>query len=229
MTDKLDCEVENCTWSSRDSATLEQAIQLLHMHNTIKHGDLFGAAPVTNSLVARARPESLPRPSIAEGATEADFARFQDKWARYKRSTMAQAMPQDILGQLWACCSSELETSVYNTGANATTDEKELMEAIKRLAVRRQNSLVNTTQFLDMAQDDNETAGSFTARLKGQASTCSFSLPCPSSTCTQAVSYTDQMVAHQLVRGLGDAVIQEQVLAQGAESGPWTSTSLSSL
>ena len=44
MTDKLDCEVENCTWSSRDSATLEQAIQLLHMHNTIKHGDLFGAA-----------------------------------------------------------------------------------------------------------------------------------------------------------------------------------------
>ena len=79
------------------------------------------------SVVTRARPESLPRPTISEGATEADFARFQDKWARYRRSTLAQALPQDILGQLWACCSAELETSVYNAGANATTDETELM------------------------------------------------------------------------------------------------------
>ena len=136
MADKLDCEVQNCSWSSPDSASIEQAIQLLNMHNKIKHGDIFGAQ-VATSQVARARPESLPRPSISEGATEADFARFQDKWARYRRSTLAQALPQDILGQLWACCSAELETSVYNAGANATTDEKELLEAIKRLAVRR--------------------------------------------------------------------------------------------
>ena len=220
MVNSLDCEVTGCTWASREGATLEQSIQLLTMHNKIKHTDIFGG-PVdqTSSLVTRARPESLPRPAIAEGATEADFARFEDKWARYKRSTLAQATPQHVLDQLWACCSTELETSVYNTGANSNTAEKELMEAIKKLAVRRQNCLVNVTQFLDMAQDNEETAGRFMARLKGQASTCSFSLPCPAPDCTQTVIYTEQMVAHQLVRGLGDPVIQEQVLAQGAESG----------
>ena len=51
-------------------------------------------------------------------------------------------------------------------------------------------------------------------------------MPCPSSTCSQLVSYRDQMVAHQLVRGLGDPVIQEQVLAQGAESGAMDLTKL---
>ena len=218
MGDKLDCEVAGCTWASPDSASLELAFKLLEVHNKVKHGELFGGQ-VPDSQVARARPESLPRPSISEGATEADFARFEDKWARYRRSALARATPQHIQDQLWACCSDELEVSVYNSGASTSTEEKELMDTIRKLAVRRQNSLVNTTQFLDMAQDSEETAGSFTARLKGQASTCSFSLPCPSSTCSQLVSYRDQMVAHQLVRGLGDPVIQEQVLAQGAESG----------
>ena len=218
MAEKLDCEVNGCTWARPDSATLELAFKLLEVHNKVKHGELF-VGQVSDSQVARARPESLPRPSISEGATEADFARFEDKWARYRRSALARATPQHIQDQLWACCSDELEVSVYNSGASTSTEEKELMDTIRKLAVRRQNSLVNTTQFLDMAQDNEETAGSFTARLKGQASTCSFSLPCPSSTCSQLVSYRDQMVAHQLVRGLGDPVIQEQVLAQGAESG----------
>ena len=60
-----------------------------------------------------------------------------------------------------------------------------------------------------MAQHNKETAGSFMARLKGQASTSSFSLLCPSPNCTQAVGYTNQMVSHQLVWDLGDPVIQE--------------------
>ena len=197
----------------------EQYIQIINMHNKIEHSDIFGAGGVAGTQVTKAKPESLPRPSISEGATEADFARFQDKWSRYKRSTLSEATPQHVSDQLWACCSSELETSVYNTGASSNTAEADLMEAIKKLAVRRQNTLVNVTQFLDMAQDNEETAGSFMARLKGQASSCSFTLKCPAATCTQEISYTDQMVAHQLVRGLGDPVIQEQVLAQGAESG----------
>ena len=218
MGDKLDCEVPGCKWSSPDTASLEQSLKLIDMHNRIQHADIFGGQGPA-ALVDRARPESLPRPSITEGATEADFARFEDKWARYRRSALAQATPQHIQDQLWACCSDELEVSVYNSDASTSTEVKELMDTIRKLAVRRQNSLVNTTQFLDMAQDNEETAGSFTARLKGQASTCSFSLPCPSSTCSQLVSYMEQMVAHQLVRGLGDPVIQEQVLAQGAETG----------
>ena len=95
---------------------------------------------------------------------------------------------------------------------------------MKKLAVRAQNTLVNVVKFLDVAQDHEESGGAFTARLKGQAATCDFLIKCSSSSCTQATNYTDQMGCHQLVRGLADPTIQEQVLAHGLDcnqtSGP---------
>jgi transposase InsO family protein len=210
-----------CEWTSSLS-TQDLQLRDRDHHCRMVHPERWVPAPGAGEAAApqaRAKPESLPRPSISEGATEADFTRFQDKWARYKRSTLANYSPQHVSDQLWACCSPELETAVYNTGASSDTAEAELMEGIKRLAVRRQNCLVNVTQFLDMAQDTEEAAGSFMARLKGQASTCSYNLKCPADGCGRTVNYSEQMVAHQLVRGLADPVIQEQVLAQGAESG----------
>ena len=81
---------------------------------------------------------------------------------------------------------------------------------MKELSVRKQNTLVNVVQFLRMGQDSSETAGSFTDRLKGQARVCNFILP-------EGVSdYFDKMVTHQLIRGLVDPVIQEQVLAHSS-------------
>ena len=143
---------------------------------------------------------------------------FNDKWNRYKRSTLTGASPQHISDQLWACCDSDLEISVYNTGVNSDSDEVTLLAAIRKLAVRAQNTLVNVVKFLDMAQEQEETAGAFTARLKGQASTCNFLLKCSSNTCNQESNYSDQMVCHQLVRGLADPTIQEQMLAHGADN-----------
>ena len=143
---------------------------------------------------------------------------FLDKWNRYKRSTLPNALPQHISDQLWACCDNDLEVSVYNTGKNSDSDEETLLNAMKKLAVRAQNTLVNVVKFLDMAQDQEEAAGAFTARLKGQASTCNFLVTCSSSTCTHQTNYSDQMVCHQLVRGLSDPTIQEQMLAHGADN-----------
>ena len=81
---------------------------------------------------------------------------------------------------------------------------------MKELSVRKQNILVNVVQFLRMGQDGAESAGSFTARLKGQARVCNFTLP-------EGVSdYSEKMVAHKLIRGLVDPVIQEQVLAHSS-------------
>ena len=97
------------------------------------------------------------------------------------------------------------------------TGEDELLEAMRKLAVRSQNTLVNVVKFLDLVQDQDESAGSFVARLKGQANICNFSVKCTSITCGLNISYTDQMVTHQLVRGLSDQSIQEQTLAHSAD------------
>ena len=143
---------------------------------------------------------------------------FSDIWSRYKRSTLTGANPQHISDQLWACCDTGLETAVYNTGVNSESDDATLLAAMKKLAVRAQNTLVNVVKFLDMAQEQEETAGAFTARLKGQASTCNFLMECSSNTCSHETNYSEQMVCHQLVRGLADPTIQEQMLAHGADN-----------
>ena len=87
---------------------------------------------------------------------------------------------------------------------------------MEKLAVRAQNKLVNVVNFLGMAQDREERAGAFAARLRGQGAICEFVVRCSSSACQHKTSYMDNMVAHQLVRGLGDVEIQEQVLSHAA-------------
>ena len=49
-----------------------------------------------------------------------------------------------------------------------------------------------------------------------QGAVCDFTIKCTESTCTRDTSYMDHMVSHQLIRGLADIEIQEQVLSQAA-------------
>ena len=190
----------------------------LEFHLRCVHPELLPAVQAPAVHAVGPKPDRLPRPTVGEGITEADWMHFSDKWSRYKRSTLTGASPQHISDQLWACCDTDLETSVYNTGVNSDSDEATLLAAMKKLAVRAQNALVNVVKFLDMAQEEEESAGGFTARLKGQASTCNFVIKCSSSTCDNETNYSEQMVCHQLVRGLEDQAIQEQILAHGADN-----------
>ena len=92
---------------------------------------------------------------------------------------------------------------MYDSGVTSHDDENTLLESMKRLAVRAQNNLVNIVTFLGLGQDNEEPGGSFTARLKGQAAICDFTVKGSVSTCQSQNpnSYAEQMVSHQLVQG----------------------------
>ena len=167
-------------------------------------------------ITGHSRADKLPRPSLKDEATEADLIFFKDSWTRYKRSTGLTG--QGVVDQLWACCSQELSRSVYDSGVTSEATETALLHAMKKMAVRAQNNLVNVVNFLGMGQDNDEPGGSFAARLKGQASTCDFTIKCATSGCSSETSYMEKMVAHQLVRGLVDPTIQEEVLAHAASN-----------
>ena len=107
---------------------------------------------------------------------------------------------------------------MYDSGVTSEATETALLHAMKKMAVRAQNNLVNVVNFLGMGQDNDEPGGSFAARLKGQASTCDFTIKCAASGCSSETSYMEKMVAHQLVRGLVDPTIQEEVLAHAASN-----------
>ena len=98
------------------------------------------------------------------------------------------ANQQAITDQLWACCGDELELSVFNSGVSSNASEDELLEMMKKLAVRAQNTMVNVVKFLEMAQDQDEAAGAYVARLKGQASVCNFAVKCTAEACEAGVS-----------------------------------------
>ena len=118
-----------------------------------------------------------------------------------------------MVDHLWACCTKctkDLENSIWQqVGKNIDTEE-ELVELMRKLGVNKRNVLLNKVAFLDMSQHEGEPAKIFVARLKGQAAVCDFTLPQGSS------DYTDQMVQHQLIRGLRDDKIQEHILAHAA-------------
>ena len=91
------------------------------------------------------------------------------------------------------------------------TTEVEFLEGIRKLAVKAQNSLVARVKFLSTGQDRDEKVNNYVSRLRGATIGCQFEVKCPS--CQGTVSYQDQILHHQLVRGLVDPEVTEKVLA----------------
>ena len=98
-----------------------------------------------------------------------------------------------------------------NTGSsltNKTVDE--VMAAIKKLAVREENTMVAGVQLHNMKQDQDETISSFGAHLRGQASVCKFTIKCP--TCKADINYTENILCDVLTHGLADSEIKLDLL-----------------
>ena len=193
------CYVAGCEyWTVSGLPNHDLIIKDLELHIRCAHAQLTPASQnqTGQSQASGLKADRLPRPTIGEGISEADWRHFNDKWSRYKRSALAGASAEQIGDQLWACCEADLERSVYNTGLDSNSSEEQLLATMKNLAVKAQNTLVNVVKFFDMTQEQEESAGSFTARLKGQAASCGFAIKCTSKTCNQLVEYSENMVCH---------------------------------
>ena len=110
--------------------------------------------PASSSDSSTSRAEKLPRPELKEGSTESDYIFFKDAWKSYKHSTGISG--QVCVDQLWACCSPELSKCVYDSGITGSSDETTLLSAMKKMAVRTENTLVNVVTFLGLSQDSDE-------------------------------------------------------------------------
>ena len=199
----MKCQVADCGYTTAvNLTTFDHHFRDLEFHLRMAHPQLAAqtAAPApaaTNAGGGGPKPDKLPRPTISEGITQTDWVWFEDRWSRYMRSTGLQG--QSAVDQLWACASEALARSCYDSGVSSSTDEETLMKAMKRLAIRAQNKMVNIVDFLSMGQDTEEPIAMFLARLRGPAKICEFTVQCTSTSCTMLNSFTDKMVSHQLV------------------------------
>ena len=67
-----------------------------------------------------------------------------------------------------------------------------------------------------MIQGQDESIAVYLARLKGAAANCGFKVKCSKSECDQVTDYSEEMISHQIVRGLVDPTIQAEILSREA-------------
>ena len=131
---------------------------------------------------------------------------------------------KDRVIQLLECCDDELRRDLTRSSGGSLTskDEKTVLESIRKLAVRTENTMVARVALHDMHQDRDEPVRLFCARLMGQANICNYSVECPD--CKKDVSYTNHIVRDCITTGLSDDDIRLDV--HGNESQHKTLDSL---
>ena len=85
-----------------------------------------------------------------------------------------------------------------------------MLKNIKRLIVRPRNPMVTIVELLQLGQGSEQPVQTISAEKKAPARQCNLKMKC---TCNIMVFYSEHMVLHQLLFGLADDEIQEDLLA----------------
>ena len=184
---------------------------MFYAHMQTEHGVTLPTATTasTDPTPAAAKPEKVKRPTISAGGTSEDFAYISQRWSEYKKACRLSG--SDIVFQLLECCDEPLRkdlTRLY--GSLISSTETDLLDKIKKLAIRQENVMVARVQLHNMAQDRDEPIRAFSARLKGQSSVCQFSVKC--DTCDKEIDYSSTIIRDTMIRGISDDDIRLEIL-----------------
>ena len=185
----INCPHPGCAYTTPDVDAVIVAA-LITAHNSIHDNERPAGLHTT------AKVEKVRRPVISNGSSSEDWSYFLSRWDDYVRATKVTG--QDKIIQLLECCDEQLRKDLTrsNAGSLINKTEAEILAAIKTIAVRQENTMVARVALSNMRQDRDEAIRSFSARLRGQAGVCKYSIPCPS--CNIDVDYTDEMVRDAL-------------------------------
>ena len=169
-------------------------------------------APANNAPAPNpaAKIERVRRPTISAAGSSEDWSYFTSRWTEYVDATKIQG--KDRVIQLLECCDEALRKDLTRTAGGSLVDkpEQNVLQAIQKLAVRDENTMVARVTLHNMRQDRDEPIRSYGARLRGQAGVCKYTLPCPG--CQETVNYTEEILRDVLTRGVADPDIQLDLL-----------------
>ena len=206
----IPCPAPGCTTTWPTTTPTEVLLRLIDLHGRTAHPAEHAPTPALGA----AKAEKVKRPTISAAGTSEEWAYFLQRWSDdYKAATRLTG--SDIVYQLLECCDEMLRKDLTRTfGALASSDESTILKNMKTLAVRQENVMVARVQLQQMRQDRDEPVRAFSARLRGQAGVCSFTVGC---TCTAQVDYSDIMVRDALIRGLADEEIRLDILGESKQ------------
>ena len=197
----VNCPIGDCPYATPDVDAVVAAA-LINAQATVHSQAAPGAAA--------AKTEKVKRPTVSSAGTSEDWAYFQSRWGDYVRATKVDG-PDKVI-QLLECCDEQLRKDLTRTAGGTLTGktEEEVLAAMRKLAVREENTMVARVSLHNMRQDRDEPIRVFGARLRGQAGVCKFVVKCPG--CNENVNYTDAILRDVLSRGLDDQDIQLDLL-----------------
>ena len=208
MAKKYKCPFPECTYETDEVTDALAAIMLsVHSQGTLATP---GVAATTPSVAPNTKLEKVRRPTVLAAGSSEDWSYFLTHWDDYVATTNVTG--KDKVIQLLECCDEQLRKDLTRNAGGSLTDKSatEVMEAIKKLAMREENTMVARVQLNNMRQDRDETIRSFGARLCGQASVCKFQVTCPG--CSAEVYFTENVLRYVLTCGLADSEIQLDLL-----------------
>ena len=197
----IPCPVEGCEYQTADVESVIAAA-LLTAHATSHQ---------TRTDQTRARVEKVKRPMMSSAGTTQDWQYFKSRWSDYVSATRLDG--RDKVIQLLECCDEQLRKDLTRNagGTLAGMTEEQVLTAIKRLAIREENTMVARVTLHNMRKERDEPIRMFGARVRGQASICKFQTQC--TNCEANVDYTETMLRDVLCRGLEDTEIQMDLLS----------------
>ncbi len=202
----IPCPAPDCDTSWPDTTPPQVLVPLIDLHARTAHPVAPAAAPPP--APSGVRVEKVRRPSVSAAGTSEEWRYFTLRWEEYKAAT--HLTPTDVVFQLLECCEENLRKDLMRTYGTVTTQtEADVLAKIKCLAVRQENIMVARLQLHNMRQDRDETVRAYAARLRGQASVCSYQLKC---TCNLMVDFSDIIIQDALIRGLEDEEIRTDIL-----------------
>ena len=192
------CPIEGCEYETPDVEPIIAAA-LITTHSTSHR------APDRPTQAARV--EQVKRPCISSAGTTEDWHYFKSRWNDYARATRLEGTDKVI--QLLECCDDQLRKDLTrNAGGSLTRmTEDEVFAAMKKLAVREENTMIARVTLHNMRQDRDEPIRAYGARLRGQASICKFT-----HKCTGCDADVEAVLRDVLCRGLEDTDIQMDLL-----------------
>jgi hypothetical protein len=145
------CPVPGCDYRTPD---LEAAIVAA----------LITAHSVTHAPGPAVKIERVRRPTITSAGTSEDWTYFLSRWKDYVSATKIEGRNKVV--QLLECCDEQLRKDLTRSVGSGLTEQTEehVLLAIKKLAVREENTMVARVNLHNMRQDREETVRSFGAR-----------------------------------------------------------------
>ena len=161
----IQCPIEGCEYETPDVEPVIAAA-LITTHTT-SHRTPSGSTQTP-------KVERVKRPNVSSAGTTEDRQYFKSRWNDYVKATRLEGT--DRIVQLLECCDDQLRKDLTRNAGGTLTEmaENELFAAMRRLAIREENTMVVRVTLHNMRQDRDEPIRAYGARLRGQASICKF-------------------------------------------------------